>query len=87
MGANEWRTGDAWPLPETQWTKILRLTLAPSPTVDDIYRRLSSVFAERIANKATADDTIHSTRKLTAVQFYGERVSSTPRQWPNLDPV
>jgi len=34
MGANEWRTSDAWPVPETQWTKILRLTLAPSPTVD-----------------------------------------------------
>lgn len=22
MGANEWRTGDDWPLPETQWTKF-----------------------------------------------------------------
>jgi predicted acyl esterase len=22
MGANEWRTGDDWPLPETQWTKL-----------------------------------------------------------------
>ena len=48
MGSNEWRTGDAWPLPETQWTKILLLTLAPSPTVDDIYWRLSSVSAELI---------------------------------------
>jgi predicted acyl esterase len=37
MGANEWRTGDAWPLPGTQWTEIMRLTLAPSPTEDDIY--------------------------------------------------
>jgi len=37
MGANEWRTGDAWSLPGTQWTEIMRLTLAPSPTEDDIY--------------------------------------------------
>jgi putative CocE/NonD family hydrolase len=22
MGANEWRTGDDWPLPETQWTRL-----------------------------------------------------------------
>ena len=22
MGANEWRSGDDWPLPETQWTKL-----------------------------------------------------------------
>jgi len=37
MGANEWRTGDACPLPVTPWTEIMRLTLAPSPTEDDIY--------------------------------------------------
>jgi predicted acyl esterase len=34
MGANEWRTGDDWPLPETQWTKLYlnsweRLTAEP----------------------------------------------------------
>jgi len=34
MGANEWRHGDDWPLPETQWTKLYlssweRLTAEP----------------------------------------------------------
>src|SRR6516162_3270681 len=34
MGANEWRSGDDWPLPETQWTKLYlnsweRLTAEP----------------------------------------------------------
>jgi predicted acyl esterase len=34
MGANEWRSGSDWPLPETQWTKFYlnsweRLTVAP----------------------------------------------------------
>jgi len=34
MGANEWRTGEDWPLPETQWTKLYlnsweRLTVEP----------------------------------------------------------
>jgi putative CocE/NonD family hydrolase len=38
MGANEWRTGENWPLPETQWVKYyLRdweglTTVPPSPT-------------------------------------------------------
>jgi len=38
MGANEWRTGENWPLPETQWAKYyLRdweglTTVPPSPT-------------------------------------------------------
>ena len=63
------------------------LTLAPSPTVDDIYQRLSSALAELIANKATAGNAVHSTRKFIAVQFYGECVPSTPRLWPNRDPV
>jgi predicted acyl esterase len=42
MGANEWRCGDDWPLPETQWTKFYlnsweRLTVAPftSSSADD----------------------------------------------------
>ena len=34
MGANEWRTGTNWPLPETQWTRFYlnaweRLQMAP----------------------------------------------------------
>jgi uncharacterized protein len=34
MGANTWRTGSAWPLPETQWTELYlssweRLTAVP----------------------------------------------------------
>ena len=42
MGANEWRTADDWPLPETQWTKLYlnsweRLTPQPflAQSVDD----------------------------------------------------
>jgi len=42
MGANEWRTGTDWPLPETQWTKLYlnsweRLRTAPftPASVDD----------------------------------------------------
>jgi predicted acyl esterase len=41
MGSNEWRTGENWPLPETQWTKLYlnsweRLTAEPftSSSVD-----------------------------------------------------
>ena len=39
MGANEWRTGTDWPLPETQWTKFYlnsweRLQSAPFTPVE-----------------------------------------------------
>ena len=43
MGANEWRTGTDWPLPETQWTKLYlnsweRLTAEPfKPSSVDAY--------------------------------------------------
>jgi uncharacterized protein len=43
MGANEWRHGDDWPLPETQWTKLYlasweRLTAEPyTPGSVDAY--------------------------------------------------
>src|SRR5260370_12050568 len=40
MGANEWRTGKDWPLPETRWTKYYLshweglTTEAPRPTAE-----------------------------------------------------
>jgi len=43
MGANEWRSGNDWPLPETQWTKLYlnsweRLTAEPftASSVDEL---------------------------------------------------
>jgi putative CocE/NonD family hydrolase len=43
MGANEWRTGADWPLPETQWRKLYladweRLTSNPPPPADQTGR-------------------------------------------------
>ena len=38
MGANEWRYGDDWPLPETQWTKLYLSSwgrLRPNPFVPE----------------------------------------------------
>jgi uncharacterized protein len=43
MGANEWRTGGDWPLPQTQWRKLYlsnweRLTSNPPPPADQTGR-------------------------------------------------
>ena len=60
MGANEWRTGEDWPLPETRWVKYYlgdweKLTTAPPPPAEHVgsAAREPDVFTQMPLKKTT----------------------------------